>query len=206
MLGTAVIHGRRGEVADARVGQPRHHRLFGKLHHAEVHHHGAGTGTHAALRTAAPARRPADRRATCTSAWPRLRYWSGNAVTCSMKLRLASMPRPRTRARALISGTSLRNSRVTSITGASFGPNAAIGNDMTMDGLLAACTALAIGSPGSADDVVGDLAQEHAILAPFPAAHHLVHGLPAVARADGVLARSGATNRKSLPSSDGGIS
>ena len=68
----------------------------------------------------------------------------------SMKERVASREVAPSRWRAPISGTSVENSRVTSMTGAPSLANAATGKVMMMVLLLAASTASAMGILGSA--------------------------------------------------------
>ena len=103
----------------------------------------------------------------------------------SMKLRVASMPLARSRARALNSGTSVENSLVTSITGALSLPMASILNAMMMDGFFEASTAAAMGSFAVGRKFIGDFAQQHAILAALPAHHMSAGELSAIAGPDG---------------------
>ena len=70
---------------------------------------------------------------------------SGNDTARSTNERCASKVRERTRARPLNSGTSVVNTRVTSITGASPLPSASMLNAIRMVSLFAASTAWAIG-------------------------------------------------------------
>ena len=70
----------------------------------------------------------------------------GKDDALSMKDRDASNPRARNRVRGLNSVTSVVNNRVTSITTDSFGPMASMLNAMMIVLLLAASTALEIGS------------------------------------------------------------
>jgi hypothetical protein len=74
----------------------------------------------------------------------------GKALARSMKARLESKPRARSRARTLNSGTSVVNSGVASITGASFLPIVWMGNAIRIVSKLEARTARAIGCAGSA--------------------------------------------------------
>ena len=76
--------------------------------------------------------------------------FSGNDTIFSRKVRLASMPRAPMLPRAENSGTSVRNSGVTSMTGSSVGLKAATLKARTMGGLVALATAREIGSDGSA--------------------------------------------------------
>ena len=70
---------------------------------------------------------------------------SGNDTARSTNERWASKARERTRARPLNSGTSVVNTRVTSITGASPLPSASTLNAIRIVSLFAASTACAIG-------------------------------------------------------------
>ena len=76
--------------------------------------------------------------------------FSGNDTIFSRNVRLASMPRPPIRPRAENSGTSVRNSGVTSMTGSPAALNAATLKARTIGGFIALATPCAIACDGSA--------------------------------------------------------
>ena len=76
--------------------------------------------------------------------------FSGNDTTSSTNDRSRANPRACRRDRALNSGTSVLNSDVTSMTGAPASDSASMSNALMIVSLLAAWTALAIGSSSSA--------------------------------------------------------